>query len=206
MHQTHAVSLDPGLLTAVSVHGLQLRLPVQGGADWRLRCGQVKLAEPIHTERVLSGVQVDNRCGVCHPQHPSAGPGTGLKGPCFRWRCFAALPLCGLSCSANPRPRPLTPGDHLLAQVDGKTIKAQIWDTAGQERYRAITSAYYRGAVGALLVYDITKQGERLSNPKDGPLPASSSLFSHIAQDTPLQRALACCLFAGLSFSCPHGS
>ena len=43
-------------------------------------------------------------------------------------------------------------------EVDGKTIKAQIWDTAGQERYRAITSAYYRGAVGALLVYDITKQ------------------------------------------------
>ncbi|KAF9437038.1 Ras- protein Rab-11A [Entomortierella beljakovae] len=42
-------------------------------------------------------------------------------------------------------------------QVDSKTIKAQIWDTAGQERYRAITSAYYRGAVGALLVYDIAK-------------------------------------------------
>lgn len=41
--------------------------------------------------------------------------------------------------------------------MDGKTIKAQIWDTAGQERYRAITSAYYRGAVGALLVYDIAK-------------------------------------------------
>jgi Ras-related protein Rab-11A len=42
-------------------------------------------------------------------------------------------------------------------KVDSKTIKAQIWDTAGQERYRAITSAYYRGAVGALLVYDISK-------------------------------------------------
>ncbi|XP_016159549.1 PREDICTED: ras-related protein RABD2c-like isoform X2 [Ficedula albicollis] len=42
-------------------------------------------------------------------------------------------------------------------QVDNKTVKAQIWDTAGQERYRAITSAYYRGAVGALLVYDIAK-------------------------------------------------
>uniref|UniRef100_A0A671FJ32 Ras-related protein Rab-25 n=1 Tax=Rhinolophus ferrumequinum TaxID=59479 RepID=A0A671FJ32_RHIFE len=36
-------------------------------------------------------------------------------------------------------------------------IKAQIWDTAGLERYRAITSAYYRGAVGALLVFDLTK-------------------------------------------------
>mmetsp|Transcript_8886 Transcript_8886/g.19570 ORF Transcript_8886/g.19570 Transcript_8886/m.19570 type:complete len:220 (-) Transcript_8886:521-1180(-) len=44
-------------------------------------------------------------------------------------------------------------------QAEGKTIKAQIWDTAGQERYRAITSAYYRGAVGALLVYDISKHG-----------------------------------------------
>ncbi|CAL5388646.1 unnamed protein product [Camellia sinensis] len=42
--------------------------------------------------------------------------------------------------------------------VEGKTVKAQIWDTAGQERYRAITSAYYRGAVGAFLVYDITKR------------------------------------------------
>ena len=42
-------------------------------------------------------------------------------------------------------------------EVEGKKIKAQIWDTAGQERYRAITSAYYRGAVGALIVYDISK-------------------------------------------------
>eukprot|EP01130_Rhizamoeba_saxonica_P016858 TRINITY_DN7873_c0_g1_i1.p1 TRINITY_DN7873_c0_g1~~TRINITY_DN7873_c0_g1_i1.p1 ORF type:complete len:220 (-),score=48.22 TRINITY_DN7873_c0_g1_i1:49-708(-) len=40
-----------------------------------------------------------------------------------------------------------------------KVIKAQIWDTAGQERYLAITSAYYRGAVGAMIVYDIHDQG-----------------------------------------------
>ncbi|KAG2294702.1 hypothetical protein Bca4012_066553 [Brassica carinata] len=43
-------------------------------------------------------------------------------------------------------------------RVDEKTVKAQIWDTAGQERYRAITSAYYRGAVGAFLVYDVTRR------------------------------------------------
>ncbi|CAO0796329.1 unnamed protein product [Mucor circinelloides] len=43
-------------------------------------------------------------------------------------------------------------------KIGEHTIKAQIWDTSGQERYRAITGAYYRGAVGALLVYDITRQ------------------------------------------------
>ncbi|UKJ88520.2 small GTPase [Theileria orientalis] len=41
---------------------------------------------------------------------------------------------------------------------NGKTAKAQIWDTAGQERYRAITSAYYRGARGAIVVYDIASK------------------------------------------------
>lgn len=43
-----------------------------------------------------------------------------------------------------------------IMDIHGTRVKAQIWDTAGQERYRAITSAYYRGAVGGLLVYDIT--------------------------------------------------
>jgi small GTP-binding protein len=42
-------------------------------------------------------------------------------------------------------------------EIDGKVIKVQIWDTAGQERYRSMASAYYRGANGALLVYDITR-------------------------------------------------
>ena len=42
--------------------------------------------------------------------------------------------------------------------VENHQIKAQIWDTAGQERYKAITSAYYKGAKGAFVVYDITRK------------------------------------------------
>ena len=42
--------------------------------------------------------------------------------------------------------------------IEGHQIKAQIWDTAGQERYKAITSAYYKGAKGAFVVYDITRK------------------------------------------------
>ncbi|CAM0909858.1 unnamed protein product [Alopecurus aequalis] len=45
-----------------------------------------------------------------------------------------------------------------VAIAPGRRVKAQIWDTAGQERYRAVTSAYYRGALGAMLVYDVTRR------------------------------------------------
>jgi Ras-related protein Rab-14 len=45
-----------------------------------------------------------------------------------------------------------------IIEVMGKKIKLQIWDTAGQERFRAVTRSYYRGAAGALLVYDITRR------------------------------------------------
>uniref|UniRef100_A0A0D9Z214 GTP-binding protein n=1 Tax=Oryza glumipatula TaxID=40148 RepID=A0A0D9Z214_9ORYZ len=42
--------------------------------------------------------------------------------------------------------------------VNGKKLKLTIWDTAGQERFRGITSSYYRGAHGIILVYDVTKR------------------------------------------------
>ena len=42
-------------------------------------------------------------------------------------------------------------------EVEGKRVKCSIWDTAGQERFRTLTSSYYRGAHGVILVYDVTR-------------------------------------------------
>ncbi|XP_014447619.1 ras-related protein Rab-13 isoform X2 [Tupaia chinensis] len=70
-------------------------------------------------------------------------------------------------------PKPLSslrpPGiDFKIRTVDieGKKIKLQVWDTAGQERFKTITTAYYRGAMGIILVYDITdeKSFENIQN------------------------------------------
>ena len=43
-----------------------------------------------------------------------------------------------------------------MIKDDGLTVKFQIWDTAGQERFRTITSSYYKGTEGILMVYDLT--------------------------------------------------
>ncbi|KAA8546782.1 hypothetical protein F0562_003211 [Nyssa sinensis] len=51
--------------------------------------------------------------------------------------------------------------------IQHKSVKAQIWDTAGQERYRAVTSAYYRGAVGAMLRAVSTEDAKEFSQ-KEG--------------------------------------
>jgi len=45
-----------------------------------------------------------------------------------------------------------------IVEVGGRNVKLQIWDTAGQERFRSVTRSYYRGAAGAILVYDITSR------------------------------------------------
>ena len=42
--------------------------------------------------------------------------------------------------------------------INGEIFKIEIWDTAGQERYKSITTAYYKGAKGAMIVYDVTNQ------------------------------------------------
>ena len=49
-------------------------------------------------------------------------------------------------------------GSKNFTMGENDIVKAQIWDTAGQERYRSVTKAYYKGAKGALLVYDITRK------------------------------------------------
>ncbi|VDN53337.1 unnamed protein product [Dracunculus medinensis] len=86
----------------------------------------------------------------------------------FQIFCFINIGILGKSCLllqfTDKRFQPvhdLTIGVEFGARminIDSKQIKLQIWDTAGQESFRSITRSYYRGAAGALLVYDITRR------------------------------------------------
>lgn len=61
---------------------------------------------------------------------------------------FCSVPLSNLVSQFGAR----------MVTINDRQIKLQIWDTAGQESFRSITRSYYRGAAGALLVYDITRR------------------------------------------------
>ncbi|TKC38430.1 hypothetical protein EI555_015011, partial [Monodon monoceros] len=125
-------------------------------------------------DTVLELVTWALRAAAALPGRPGPGPGPAAGG---RGRRFDArsgdiaannLVSVGKSCLllqfTDKRFQPvhdLTIGVEFGARmitIDGKQIKLQIWDTAGQESFRSITRSYYRGAAGALLVYDITRR------------------------------------------------
>ena len=71
-------------------------------------------------------------------------------------------------------------------QVDDKVVSLQLWDTAGQERFQSVTKAYYRGAQGVLLVYDISQEE------------------SFIAVKSWINSIQACCMFVCSMCTCSH--
>jgi small GTP-binding protein len=83
-------------------------------------------------------------------------------------RCMCINLNCCMSFLCSPKDKRFQPVHDLTIGVEfgarmvtvggNQNIKLQIWDTAGQESFRSITRSYYRGAAGALLVYDITRR------------------------------------------------
>lgn len=78
---------------------------------------------------------------------------------CVEFKLMLVTPT-GAICMASKRCLMVAGIDFKIKTVElrGKKIKLQIWDTAGQERFHTITTSYYRGAMGIMLVYDITNE------------------------------------------------
>ncbi len=79
--------------------------------------------------------------------------------------------------------------------VDGVIFKLQIWDTAGQERFRTITNAYYRGAMGIVVTYDVTNRRSFESIP---------GWFDTIREQSPDQNV--CKILVGTKIDLPEES
>ncbi|KAK9499183.1 hypothetical protein O3M35_003682 [Rhynocoris fuscipes] len=83
-----------------------------------------------------------------------------------------------------------------IVTIGGKNVKLQIWDTAGQERFRSVTRSYYRGAAGALLVYDISNResynalGEWLSDARSLASPNIVILLAGNKKDLEQERQI----------------
>jgi len=96
-----------------------------------------------------------------------------------------------------------------MITIDGKQIKLQIWDTAGQESFRSITRSYYRGAAGALLVYDITRRDtfEHLTSWLEDARQHSSSnmVIMLIGNKSDLESSRAVTYEEGEQFAKEHG-
>jgi Ras-related protein Rab-11A len=94
-------------------------------------------------------------------------------------------------------------------RLASRVIKAQIWDTAGQERFRSITNAYYKGAVGAFLVYDLTQRHTFQSVSKwlrelhEHSSPGIALIL--LANKTDLQEARQVCRQEGEALAASHG-
>jgi GTPase SAR1 family protein len=115
------------------------------------RCWQIESAVTIHTRQFQHGREEHHRRQWARAEQSRRGAVSRTKAAADR-----AIPNSGTPDVARKPIVSALQNDaaqvefatRILTMADGKRIKAQIWDTAGQERYRAITTAYYRGALG----------------------------------------------------------